>query len=148
MRIRIIQPADGELLEPLELPFAARLAHREDQSDRLRTETARHERHRLRRGRVKPLRVVHDADHRSLLRRVRQQTQDSEADKEPIRSITVTQTERRAKRIALRAGKPVDAIQEGRGQLVQPRERELHLRLDSDRPRDAASRGPLHQILQ
>ena len=105
---------------------------------RLRTETARDERQRLRRGRVEPLHVVHDADEGSVFRDVGEQTQDRQADEEPIRRIAVAQTERGAKRIALRAGKALDAIQERRAQLLQPRVRELHLRLDSGRPGLAA----------
>ena len=148
MRITVIQPADGELRQPLEVPLAARLAHGEDQPDRLRTETARDERQRLCRGRVEPLRVVHDADEGSVFRDVGEQTQDRQADEEPIRRIAVAQTERGAKRIALRAGKALDAIQERRAQLLQPRVRELHLRLDSGRPGDGAPRRVLRQILQ
>ena len=130
------------------MPLAARLAHGEDQPDRLRPETARDEGQRLRRGRVEPLRVVHDADQRPLLRDVGQQAQDRQADEEPIRRVAVAQTERGAERVALRAGKALEAIQERRAQLLQPRERELHLRLDPGRPGDAAPGRVLHQILQ
>src|SRR5262249_52743404 len=59
--IRLIHPRDDELRQPSEMPFAARLAHGEDQSDCLRTETTRDECKRLCRGRVEPLSVVHDA---------------------------------------------------------------------------------------
>ena len=148
MRIAVIQTADGELRQPLEVRLAARLAHGEDQPDRLHTETARDERQRLCRGRVEPLRVVHDADERSVFRDVGEQTQDRQPDEEPIRRIAVAQTERGAKRIALRAGKALDAIQERRAQLLQPRVRELHLRLDSGRAGDGAPRRVRGQILQ
>ena len=130
------------------MPLAARLAHGEDQPDRLRPQAARDEGQRLRRGRVEPLRVVHDADKRSLFRDVRQQTQNRQADDEPIRRVAVAQTERGAKRIALRTGKALQAIQERRTQLLQPRVRELHLRLDPGRPGNAAPGRVLHQILQ
>ena len=120
VRIAVVQPAHGELRQALKMPLAARLAHGEDQPDRLRTETARDEGQRLRRGRVEPLRVVHDADERSVFRNVREQTQDRQADEEPIRRVAVAQTERGAKRIALRAGKALEAIQERRAQLLQP----------------------------
>ena len=85
---------------------------------------------------------------RSLLRDVRQQTQHRQADEEPIRRVAVAQTERGAERIALRAGKALQAIQERRAQLLQPRVRELHLRLDAGRPGNAAPGRVLHQILQ
>ena len=148
LRITVVEPAHGELRQALKMPLAARLAHSEDQPDRLRTETARDEGQRLRGSRVEPLRVVHDADERSLFRNVRQQTQHRQADEEPIRRLAVAQTERSAKRTALRAGKALQAIQERCAQLLQPRVRELHLRLDADRPGNAAPGRMLHQILQ
>ncbi len=82
------------------MPLAARLAHGEDQPDRLRTETARHEGQRLRGSRIEPLRVVHDADERTLFRNVRQQAEHRQADEKPIRRVAVAQTERSAKRTA------------------------------------------------
>jgi hypothetical protein len=130
------------------MPLAARLAHSEHQPDRLRTQTARDEGQRLRGGRVEPLRVVHDADKRSVFRNVRQQTQHRQADEEPIRRGAVPQTERGAKRIALRAGKALQAIHERCAQLLQPCVREFHLRLDTDRPGNAAPGRVLRQILQ
>ena len=84
------------------MPVAARLTHSKDQPDRLRTETARDERQRLCRGRVKPLRVVHNAHQRTVFRDVGEQTQDRQADEKPIRRITIAQTKRDAKRSALR----------------------------------------------
>ena len=43
---------------------------------------ARHERERLRRGPVQPLRIVDDADKRTLSGYLRQQAQDGQADRE------------------------------------------------------------------
>jgi hypothetical protein len=129
------------------MPLAARLAHSEDQPDRLRTETARDEGQRLRGSRVEPLRVIHDADERSLFRNVRQQTQHRQADEEPIRRVAIAQAERSAKRAALRAGEALQAIQERCAQLLQPRVRELHLRLHAGRPGHAAP-GRLASALQ
>ena len=73
-----------------------------------------------------------------FFRDVRQQTQHRQADEEPIRRVAVAQTERSAKRTALRGGKALQAIQERCAQLLQPRVRELHLRLDADRPGNTA----------
>jgi hypothetical protein len=148
VRIPVIQPTDHELRQPLEVPLAARLAHREHHSDRLGAETARYERQRLLGGRVEPLRVVHNADQRSVFCDGREQTQDRQADEVPIRRIAGAQTEGGTKRIALRAGKTVQASQKRRAQLLQPRVCELHLRLDTRRSGDAASRRVRHQILQ
>ena len=88
----------------------ARLAHGEDQPDRLGLQAARHEGERLRRRRVEPLRVVHDADERPLLRRVRQQAQDRQPDQEAVRGVAVAQPERGAERVALRAGEALEPI--------------------------------------
>ena len=139
-RIVVVQPADDELRQPVEGPLAGRLAHGEDQPDRLRAQPARHERERLRRRRVEPLRVVDDADQRPLLRRVGQQAQDRQPDEEPVRRVAVAQAERRAERIALRAGQALEPVHERRAQLLQPGERELHLRLDARRADDVAAR--------
>ena len=147
-RIVVSQPADDELRQPVEVPLAARLAHREDQPDRLRAQPARHERERLRRRRVEPLRVVDDAHQRSLLGRVGQQAQDRQPDQEAIRSVARAQAERRAERILLRTGKALEAIHERRTQLLQHREGELHLRLHARRPDDLAPRRALHQMVQ
>ena len=130
------------------MPLAARLAHGEDQPDGLRPQAARDEGQRLRRGGVEPLRVVHDADERSLGRDGREQTQHRQADDEAIRRVPVVQTERGAKRRALRTGKALQAVEERRAQLLQSRVRELHLRLDPGRPGNAAPRRVLHQIVQ
>ena len=138
VRITVLQPADEKFREPLEMRLAGRLAHGEDQPDRLGPQTARHERERLRRRPVEPLRIVHDADQRPVLRRVGQQAQGRQADEEPIRGVAVTQPERRAQRVALRAGKALEAIHERRAELMQPGERELHLRLDARCLGDAA----------
>ena len=102
VRITIVQPANDELRQPLKVLVAVALAQREHQPDRLRTETARDERQRLCRGRVKPLRVVHNAHQRTVFRDVGEQTQDRQADEKPIRRITIAQTKRDAKRSALR----------------------------------------------
>jgi hypothetical protein len=68
---KAVQPGHGELRQALEMTLAARLAHREDQPDRLGTEPASHERQRLRGGRVQPLGVVHYAEEGSRLGDVR-----------------------------------------------------------------------------
>ena len=104
MRVAVAQPGHDELLQAFEIPVTARFAHGEDQPHRLRTQTARDEDERLRRGRVEPLRVVHDADERSLCRDHREETQGCQADKEPIRCVPLAQSERGGQRIALRAG--------------------------------------------
>ena len=130
------------------MPFAAWLARGEHQPDRLRAQAAGNEGQRLRGSRVEPLGVVHDADERPLLRYICQQAQHRQADEEPIRRGAVAQAERNAKRIALRAGQAVQAVQERRAQLLQSGVRQFDLGLDAGRPGNAAPGRVPHQILQ
>ena len=148
LRIDVVQASDGELGEPVEMRLTGRVAHREHEPERLGPEPAGDEGERLRRGAVEPLRVVHHTQQRPVLCRVGEQAQDREADEEPIWSVAAAQAERGAQRVALRAGKPVDPIHERGAQLLQPRERELHLRLDARGVRDAASGRAPHEVLQ
>jgi hypothetical protein len=115
---------------------------------RLGAEATRHERQRAHGRRVEPLRVIDDADQRAVLRRVRQQAQDRQAHEEPVRRTAIAYAERRPERLALRTREPVQPVHERRAQLLQPRVRELHLRLDAGRPRDRAARRVLRQVLQ
>jgi hypothetical protein len=55
------------------MPRTGRLAHGEDEPDGFCVQTAGHDRQRLSRRLVEPLRVVEDADQRPFLRYVRQQ---------------------------------------------------------------------------
>ena len=82
------------------------------------------------------------------LRDVREQAEDCQADPELIWRIAVAQTERGAKGVALWAGKAIHAVQERRAELLQPRVRELHLRLDSSGSGDTARRSVCDKILQ
>ena len=103
MRITVTQPAHGELWQPSKCRslVGSRTAKTSPTDSAPRR---RDERQRLCRGRIEPLRVVHDADEGSVFRGVGEQTQDRQADEEPVRRVAVAQTERGAKRIALRAG--------------------------------------------
>ena len=138
-RIAITQTLD-QRAPAVPASVLARLARREHQRDRLRQQPARHERQRLRRGPIQPLRVIDDTDKRPLLGRLRQQAQHRQPDQKPIRRVPRTQPERHAERLPLRTGKPVQAIEHRRAQLLQRRERELHLRLA--RPTARATRNP------
>ena len=111
-------------------------------ADRLRLQAARHEREHLRRGAIEPLLVVHQADQRPLLGHVGEQAQDGQADEEEIRRRPGTDAERRPQRIALRNRQTLEAIEHRRQQLMQPGERELHLRLDTGGTRHAAIPTP------
>ena len=74
--------------------------------------------------------------------------QDGEGDEESIRRRSGTDAKRGLQRIALRDRETLEAIQHRRHQLVQSRERELHLRLDTCGTRHAAARRLLDEVLQ
>jgi hypothetical protein len=82
---------------------------------------------------VEPLRVVDEADDRSGRRRVREQRQHREADQEPLRMRAPTQAERGFEGLALRRRQSFAIGQQRRAELVQRRERQLHLCLDAIR---------------
>ena len=98
------------------------VARGEDQADRLRRQAARHEREDLRRGAVEPLLVVDHAEQRLLLGHLGQQAQHGQPDEEAIRRAA-----RRPRPNAVRSasrcgtGRPLEAIQHRRAQLMQRR---------------------------
>jgi len=87
---------------------------------------------------VQPLCVIDEADQGLLLGDVGDQAQHSQPDEEAVRRVTGPQPERRSERIALRPRKAIEPLQHRPAQLLQPRKRKLHLRLDARRSRDAA----------
>ena len=97
---------------------------------------------------VEPLGVVDHADERSLLGDVGEQAQHRQPDEEAIRRIAGAQPERRAQRIALRAGERVEPPEQRRAQLMQAREGDLHLRLDAAGAHDPAPRRALCDVAQ
>src|SRR3954451_24707964 len=97
---------------------------------------------------IEPLRIVDDADQRTLLGNEREQAEDAEADQETVRSVASAQPERAAERVALRRRQLLEAIQERRAELLQSCERELHLGLDARRSCDAASRRGSEEVLE
>ncbi len=130
----VAQPFDDQLRQPGQL--LGRRAGGEDQRDRLGQQAARDERERLQRRAVEPLRVVDTHNQRPLARHLGEQAEDRQPDQEAILGRTGRQPERDFERIALRRGQVLAAVEQRRAQLVQPRERELHLGVDPGRPRD------------
>ncbi len=132
------QALNSKLRQPFELiPEVARHQH---QRDRLRQQPPRHEHQRLRRGAIKPLRVINHTHKRALLGHLRQQAQHRQPDQKPIRRVPRPQPERDAQRVLLGDREPVQPIQHRRAQLLQGGERKLHLRLHTDRTRNPEPR--------
>ena len=127
MRVVIAETVENELVQSGQLVIVTGLTHREDHGDRLRQQAPCDERQRLRGDSIEPLRVIHEAEQRPLLRHIREQAENREADQKAIRRRARTQPECRAERIALRSGKTLQSIEEWRTQLMQSRERKLLL---------------------
>jgi hypothetical protein len=125
-----------------------RRARREHQADRFCLQATRNEREDLRRGAIKPLLVIDQADQRPLLGHVRQQTQHRQPDQETIRRRPRTDAERRLQRIALRTWEALNPIQHRPEQLVQPGESQLHLRLHTGGTLHTAARRSIDQVVQ
>ena len=97
---------------------------------------------------IKPLLVIHHADQRPVPGHLRQQAQHGQAHQEAVRRGTCTDTERGPQRITLRRRQGLQPVQHRRAQLMQPGERQFHLRLDTGGARYPAPRGLPGQVLQ
>jgi hypothetical protein len=120
----------------------------EHQADRLSSQPPGKERENLRRGAVEPLLVIDDAHQRPVPGHLGQQAQGRQPDQEPVRRRPGTEAERGPQRVALRRRETLQAAQHRRAQLVQHRERQLHLRLDTHRAHHPAARRLPGQVLQ
>ena len=98
-RITMPQRLDAKLRQSRER--VAHLTSREHERDLLRQQAAGHERERACRRAIEPLRVIDDTQQRPLLRSLGQQAEGGQSDQERIRSLSGTQPEGDAKRIAL-----------------------------------------------
>ena len=82
-RVAVAQAVHLQLGQVLKL--LARLARGEHDPDRLGQQAPGHEGQRQRRGVIQPLRVIDDAQQRTLLGHLREQAQHRQPDEEPIR---------------------------------------------------------------
>ena len=136
----IVGHGPAELRQPGELADVGRVADGEHERHRFRQQPARDEAQHLRRGRIEPLRVVHEAQQRALRPRPASRLSVARRDQETVGSGAGCQAERHAERGLLRLRERAEPVEHRRAQLVQPRERQLHLRLDAGDPRDAEAR--------
>ena len=102
----------------------------------------------VRRRRVQPLRVVHEAQHRSLLREFGQEGEARDGDEEPVLTTSLGQPERSPERHRLRPREAIEQRQPGTDQLVQAGERQLGLRLDAARREHVHPGGALARVLE
>ena len=95
------------------------------------------------------MRIVDYAQKRPLLSDLRHQAQRRKADQKAIWRISGPQSERDAKRIALRARQMIHMMMEHRrAQLLQGRKCKLHLGLNADRAHNLKPRCRLNRIVQ
>ena len=109
-RISVAQATDRPIGQPLQLHASVGSRTANTSRDRLSQQPPRDEREGLRRDLVQPLRVVNEADQRSLLGSGRQQTQHRQTDQEAIRCIAGDQPECRAERVALRSRQLLEVV--------------------------------------
>jgi hypothetical protein len=133
-RVAVAQTPDRELGQGPER--LARVADPEHQPHGLGQQATGDEHERQRRSPIQPLRVVDDAQQRTLPGHLRQQAQHGEADEEPIRSVAGAQPEHDLQRVALRAWQKLEPVEQRPAQLMQAGVCQLHLRLHPDRPDD------------
>jgi len=97
---------------------------------------------------VDPLRVVDDT-HEGLVRgSIGQEAQHGQPDAESVRSIAGLKTERRPECVSLWLRELVEVPEAWGTELMQPRERELHLRLDAGCPGDPAPSRAGDEVVQ
>jgi hypothetical protein len=147
-RIAVTEPVDRQLRQPGEsvvTHVGASCAHKRDP---LGEEPAGDEPEDLRRGAVEPLRVVDDADERSLLGDLGEQRQHGEPHQEPVRPGTGLLAEHRGEGFPLWDRQPVKVIQHRSAELVEAAIGQLHLRLDADGRRDVPAGDMLRQMTQ
>jgi hypothetical protein len=85
--------------------------------------------------------VLHETEQRPLLGRGRQQAQHGEPDQKPIRDVTRREAQGDVQRVPLGLRERVELLEHRRAELMDPGERELHLRLHARDLRHTESRG-------
>jgi hypothetical protein len=148
MRIAVTQPADQQLGHAREAVLLTGLTEGEHHGDGFGQEATGGEGEDLSGGAIEPLGIVDQTDERPLAGDLRQQTQQGQADEEPVRHVPLADAQRRGESVALGSWQALQAGQHRCAQLVQPGERQLHLGLDARRPGDPAPRRSPVEVAQ
>ena len=142
------EPSERQLRQARQLALVARLADREHDRHRLRQQPPRDEPEDLRRGGIEPLRVIDEAQQRPLRGDLGQQAERGQRDQEAVRRGAGRRPERDAQGVLLRLRQRAEPVEHRRAQLMQPRERQLHLRLDAGDLRDPEARRLPSAVVQ
>ena len=126
-RVLVGQPVEGQRRQAGKQPLVGRLPDREQEQHRLSQQPPSDEPEHLGRGFVQPLGVIDQADQRPRGGILGQQAQHRQAHDEPVRSRLRRQPERHPQRPLLRLRQRGQAAQHRPAELVQRRERQLHL---------------------
>ena len=102
----------------------------------------------LRRGAVEPLGVVHHAHDRSVPGDLGEQFEEGTRHREPIGVAALPPAERGLQGVAVPLGEPIEPVPHRPGQLVERRERELHLELDAVHPQRAQAGRTVQRLPQ
>ncbi|MGI5440585.1 hypothetical protein ACQEV4_25380 [Streptomyces shenzhenensis] len=103
---------------------------------------------RLGRHTVHPLRVVGQAEQRLVPDGPGEQTQGGQAHQKPVGRLAGLHPERCTQCVALRLGKFIETGQQRGAELVRAGVGQLRLGLRTGRCEDAASGGPVEQVVQ
>jgi hypothetical protein len=127
----MVEPFEPQLRQARQLALLARLADGEHDRHRLGQQPARHESDHLHGGAVEPLEIVHETQQRLRLGHLRQETERRQAHEEAVRSSAGREAERDPQGVLLRLRERSEATEQRHAELMQTRERQLHLRLDA-----------------
>jgi hypothetical protein len=136
-------------LELRQMPkLLAGVSRREHETHGLGQDPASDEPEGQGRGAIEPLRVVDDAQQRTVLAHLGHEAEHREADEEGIRRRPTGQAEDDLQRIALWPRQPLEPIEQRGAELLQAGEGQLHLGLDPHRPGDGQVGRRLDEMLQ
>lgn len=138
-RVLVGEPFDCQLRQTGKHPLAGRLPDREQEQHRLSQQPPSDEPEHLGRGVIQPLRVIDQAAQRRRGGILGQQAQHRQTHHEPVRSSPRRQPERHTQRTLLRLRQRGQATQHRPAELMQRRERQLHLGLHAGDLNQAAA---------
>jgi hypothetical protein len=135
-RVLLGQASERQLREADQLVLVARLADRERDRHGLGQHPSRDESEHLPRCGIEPLGIVDETQQRPLRGNLGQEAERRQGDQEAVGSGTRRQAERDAESGLLRLWELAEPAEHRRAELMQSRERQLHLGLDPGDPRD------------
>jgi hypothetical protein len=142
------EPSESQRRQARQLALVGRVAHREHDRHRFRQQPSPDESQDLRRGGIEPLGVIDETEQRPLRGNLGQQAERGQGDQEAVGSGTGSQAQCDAEGGPLRLWKSAAPVEHRRAELMQSRERQLHLGLDAGDARDAKARRLPSAVVQ